>query len=171
MKEQRNRYTLNSYHRGMQAEDCEGTPLRILTIDSGIEHYPMIAIDGTQTMSVTCEGGLCYDETLSDHLYIYERLMTLEQMVVKWANDKGIMDNSTLECQIVKLSDEVDELSDEIAVDDQDAARMELGDVLVVSTILADMLGTTTETCLQLAYDKIIKRTGKMINGVFVKDE
>jgi hypothetical protein len=32
------------------------------------------------------------------------------------------------------------------------------------------MQGLTIEECLQSAYDVISKRTGKMINGQFIKD-
>jgi len=35
---------------------------------------------------------------------------------------------------------------------------------------LCFFIGTTQEECLQMAYEKISKRTGKMENGVFVKD-
>lgn len=31
--------------------------------------------------------------------------------------------------------------------------------------------GTTLEACLNIAYNEIKNRTGKMINGKFVKDE
>jgi hypothetical protein len=33
------------------------------------------------------------------------------------------------------------------------------------------MGGTTIEECIDEAYDVISKRTGKMVNGTFVKDE
>ncbi len=37
--------------------------------------------------------------------------------------------------------------------------------------ILADLYNTTLEECLNIAYNEIKSRTGKMINGKFVKDE
>ena len=36
---------------------------------------------------------------------------------------------------------------------------------------IAFLEGTTLETCLNIAYNEIKNRTGKMINGKFVKDE
>ena len=36
---------------------------------------------------------------------------------------------------------------------------------------LADLYNTTLEECLNIAYNEIKNRTGKMINGKFVKDE
>jgi hypothetical protein len=62
------------------------------------------------------------------------------------------------------------ELKRAIENEPHDAQVLELGDVLVVATILAEMLGTTTSAALALAYEKISKRTGRMIDGQFVKD-
>jgi len=41
----------------------------------------------------------------------------------------------------------------------------------VVLTNLAHQRGVYIESCIHTAYDVISKRTGKMINGTFVKDE
>jgi hypothetical protein len=46
-----------------------------------------------------------------------------------------------------------------------------MGDILVTLIIQAKMQGVSLETCLEGAYNIISKRTGKMINGQFVKDE
>ena len=46
-----------------------------------------------------------------------------------------------------------------------------IGDMVVVLTNLAHLRGVNIETCIATAYDVISKRTGKMINGTFVKDE
>ena len=43
--------------------------------------------------------------------------------------------------------------------------------MVVVLTNLAHLEGVKIETCIETAYDVISKRTGKMINGTFVKDE
>ena len=45
-----------------------------------------------------------------------------------------------------------------------------IGDTMVTLILLANMYGWTLEECLQVAYDVISKRTGKMVNGTFVKD-
>jgi hypothetical protein len=41
---------------------------------------------------------------------------------------------------------------------------------MVTIIIQAKMQGLTIEECLQSAYDVISKRTGKMMNGQFIKD-
>jgi NTP pyrophosphatase (non-canonical NTP hydrolase) len=46
-----------------------------------------------------------------------------------------------------------------------------LGDILVTIIIQAEMQGLKLEECLESAYNVISKRTGKMINGTFVKDK
>ena len=45
-----------------------------------------------------------------------------------------------------------------------------IGDMVVVLTNLAELCGLTIEECVESAYDVISKRTGKMKNGTFVKD-
>ena len=49
--------------------------------------------------------------------------------------------------------------------------KMEFGDVLVTLVILAEQLGVKWDECLEKAYNKISKRKGKVINGIFVKEE
>jgi len=46
-----------------------------------------------------------------------------------------------------------------------------IGDMVVVLTNMAHLGGTTIEECIDTAYKVISKRTGKMVNGTFVKDE
>ena len=43
--------------------------------------------------------------------------------------------------------------------------------MVVVLTNLAHMRGLTIEECIHSAYEVINKRTGKMIDGTFVKDK
>ena len=46
-----------------------------------------------------------------------------------------------------------------------------IGDVYVVLVILSMQLGLEIKDCVQTAYDEIKNRKGKMLNGVFVKEE
>ena len=46
-----------------------------------------------------------------------------------------------------------------------------IGDMVVVLTNLAELIGTPIEECVARAYDVIANRTGKMVNGTFKKDE
>jgi len=42
--------------------------------------------------------------------------------------------------------------------------------MIVVLTSIAKFEGMFIEDCIKSAYDVIAKRTGKMVNGTFVKD-
>ena len=55
--------------------------------------------------------------------------------------------------------------------DDQHEFVDAIGDMVVVLTNMAHLGGTTIEECIDAAYKVISKRTGKMVNGTFVKDE
>tara|TARA_R110002020_G_scaffold430201_1_gene639839 strand:- start:3133 stop:3444 length:312 start_codon:yes stop_codon:yes gene_type:complete len=94
----------------------------------------------------------------------------LEVCVQEWAKEKGIFKKGTPLKQALKTLEEVTELL--IAIADNDEAEIEdaIGDILVTLIILAEMQQVTLEECLNGAYDIISKRTGKMVNGQFVKD-
>ena len=59
----------------------------------------------------------------------------------------------------------------EIHEGDVDRVRDEMGDVLVTLAIQANLWGLSLTECLEEAYNKINVRTGRMVDGVFVKDE
>jgi NTP pyrophosphatase (non-canonical NTP hydrolase) len=96
----------------------------------------------------------------------------LELAVVEWAHDKGIFDNSDPIAQISKMEEEVEELLEELCFIDKSLIRIEgeLGDVLVTVIIQAHFHGLSLADCLQQAHDKISKRKGKLVDGVFVKE-
>ncbi len=89
----------------------------------------------------------------------------------EWAKDKGILDKATPETQFLKLAEEVGELANALAKKDQIELIDAIGDCIVVLTILAEMKGVPVEECIESAWGVISSRTGKMVNGVFVKDK
>ena len=95
----------------------------------------------------------------------------LQALVIAWATQKGILDKGTPLAQCGKTFEEVEEL--ETAILDGDKAEIidALGDILVTIIIQAEMHGLNLIECLESAYDVISKRTGKMVDGTFVKDE
>jgi NTP pyrophosphatase (non-canonical NTP hydrolase) len=94
----------------------------------------------------------------------------LEVAIEQWAKDKGILDNATTMKQAEKTHEEVLELMSAIDEDNREEIKDAIGDIVVTLIIQAKMQGMTIEECLNAAYDVISKRTGKMINGQFVKD-
>lgn len=95
-------------------------------------------------------------------------LNALHQRIRDWATERGI-DKSDPTKQMLKLYEEVGELSAGLAKSQPDKIIDGIGDAFVVLTILAQQLGTDIPTCAKAAYDEIKDRSGKTINGVFVK--
>jgi hypothetical protein len=109
----------------------------------------------------------------------------LVEQVLKWGGEKGITGpdgRGTLLGQLSKTQEELTETRDaavEWSLTDFDegkhgAARDELkdgiGDTTVTLILAAEMAGLSFGDCLAAAYDEIKGRTGKMENGVFIKD-
>jgi len=93
------------------------------------------------------------------------------ELIRNWAENKGIFDNSTPKNQVMKLVEEMGELSK--AIQEQNKAEIEdaIGDCMVVLIILASMNGLYAENCLDTVYSVISKRKGKMVDGMFVKEK
>lgn len=91
----------------------------------------------------------------------------------QWGLDKGITGENgkgTVAGQIDKLKEEYFEVFEAYLAKDDDALRDGIGDCFVVLVLLAERAGTSIEECANLAYEVIAKRTGKMVDGMFVKD-
>ena len=63
------------------------------------------------------------------------------------------------------------ELAQALLKKDKPEIKDAIGDIIVVLTNLAHLEGFQVEDCIDSAYQEIAARTGKMINGTFVKDE
>lgn len=95
---------------------------------------------------------------------------SLEEKIVKWANDRSLYKSATHESQLSKLHEEIGEWQEEVLSGDRCAEMLELGDMYVVLVNIARMRGFSLEHCGWAAYGKIKDRTGHMENGTFVKD-
>ena len=89
----------------------------------------------------------------------------------KWGTDKGILNKGDAKTQLIKLYEETGELSQAVLKNNKEDIIDAVGDIVVVLTNFAELAGSNIEDCIQSAYDEISNRTGKMINGTFVKDE
>ena len=116
----------------------------------------------------------------------------LSDLVIKWGVEKGIFDASTPLRQLDKTQEELDETKDALEklhnldyqlslmedmgvpkeTEEEALAEVKdgIGDMLVTIILLAEMVEMDTVDCLNAAYDVIKKRTGKMVDGQFVKD-
>ena len=94
----------------------------------------------------------------------------LECAVESWAEEKGILEKATPMAQALKTLEETTELCTAINADDREEIIDAMGDIMVTLIIQAKMQNVSLEYCLKSAYNVISKRTGKMVNGQFVKD-
>lgn len=110
----------------------------------------------------------------------------LEQNVIAWGQEKGILTKATPYAQGQKTLEECNELvealtaqklglenfvnSKDKVVNTQEELKDALGDILVTIILQAKLQGFSLEDCLEGAYNIISKRTGVMKDGQFVKD-
>src|SRR5699024_8562711 len=73
--------------------------------------------------------------------------------------------------QMLKLFEEIGELAEGLAKNNPVDVEDAIGDAYVVLTILSMQLGMDIKSCVQMAYNEIKNRQGKMVNGVFVKED
>ena len=91
-------------------------------------------------------------------------------LIRRWASKRGLYDKGDAKTQALKLVEEVGETCRAILKGNHDSIEDGIGDCVVVLTNLAHLCNTDIEHCIELAYDEIKDRTGKMDNGTFKKD-
>jgi NTP pyrophosphatase (non-canonical NTP hydrolase) len=91
-------------------------------------------------------------------------------LIRKWAEDRGLYLHGDTKTQTLKLIEEAGEICRAVLKGNQDDVIDGIGDCVVVLTNLAELHGVTIEQCIDMAYDEIKNRTGKMDNGTFKKD-
>ena len=89
--------------------------------------------------------------------------------VVQWHRDRNLIDGSTDKDQVLKLMQELGELSDSVCKGKD--IKDDIGDMLVVMLNIVTRNGVTLSECLARAWDDIKDRKGKMVDGIFIKEE
>ena len=98
-------------------------------------------------------------------------MMDLEDLissVEKWHSDRNLLEGSTDKDQVLKLIQEMGELSDNVCKGND--IRDDVGDMLVVLINIAKRNNLTLQECLEVAWNDIKDRKGKMVDGIFVKE-
>ena len=67
--------------------------------------------------------------------------------------------------EVIRLESHINLFEETLEIEDA------IGDCVVVLTNLAYLCNTSIESCIEGAYSEISGRTGKMVNGTFVKDK
>ena len=96
-------------------------------------------------------------------------LVSYAEKIKEWHHDRNLIDGSTDKDQYMKLIQEAGELSDNICKGNDIAD--DIGDMMVVLINIAARNSLTLTRCLETAYNDIKDRKGRMVDGVFVKEE
>ena len=96
---------------------------------------------------------------------------SLQDAIIQWGYERSIVSPKNTPKQFMKVTEELGELAEGINKDNQGQIKDSLGDILVTLIILSKDLDVDLLDCLRGAYDVIKDRTGKTVNGVFVKEE
>lgn len=111
-----------------------------------------------------------------------EKPYLLKNLVEEWGQDKDLIHRKNAPKQFLKMIEEVFEFKSEMDLVERtehdklreiytDRMKLEMGDIIVTLIILCKQLDIDLFDCLNKAYRKISVRTGKTINGTFVKSE
>ena len=102
----------------------------------------------------------------------------LIEQIKQWHYDRNLIDGSHDLAQFGKLMEEVMELHEALVegyidsfLDRGDEIPDAIGDIMVVLINIAERNDLTLEQCLEHAYNDIKDRKGKMVDGLFVKEE
>ena len=93
----------------------------------------------------------------------------LTRLIEIWAIDRNLHTADSSK-QALKLGEEFGELCEALAKGKRDMLKDSLGDIYVVMTILAMQEKVDVRDCIDMAYQEIKDRKGKMVDGVFVKE-
>lgn len=159
---------LGNKYRVTGNEDAWGSPFHTLNIgeivecigdeDSGIPEFANAYGHSQYVYLQDVEPFRCLDQTLNE-------------LIIQWASARNILKGSTRKDQMVKLVEEIGELAAGIARGNEDKVKDSIGDALVVLTIIAEQSGTSIVKCLDLAWNEIKDRKGKMVDGIFIREE
>ena len=92
--------------------------------------------------------------------------------VIRWAEKRGIIENSDSKTQLLKAVSEMGELADAIIKRNRPAIIDGIGDVLVCLIVVGALEDIDLTKCLEAAYNEIKDRKGYLNkNGIFIKNE
>ena len=95
--------------------------------------------------------------------------MKVIQEIKQWAKDRNLHEQDP-KVQLSKLMEESGELARAILKDNQIEQIDAIGDITVVLIVLSMQLGLDYSKCVELAYNEIKDRKGKIVDGVYIKE-
>jgi NTP pyrophosphatase (non-canonical NTP hydrolase) len=108
-----------------------------------------------------------WEEIFSDDVLDFKQLSS---NILDWAKEKDLIKPENQLKQYAKTVSEVGELGDALIKENKAEVIDAIGDIQVCLIVLCAQLGFDSLDCLESAYNVIKNRTGKTINGTFIKD-
>jgi NTP pyrophosphatase (non-canonical NTP hydrolase) len=93
-----------------------------------------------------------------------------QDAIEDWALERGLIEQSTVEAQLLKLVEETAELITAIRKRDRLATQDSIGDIQTVLAVICIKLDCYLSVCASAAYHEIKDRKGRMVDGQFVKE-
>lgn len=95
----------------------------------------------------------------------------IEMGIIRWAEDRKIIPNSSPETQLLKAMSELGELADATIKKEPAKIRDGVGDVMVCLVNYCALQDIDLVRCMEEAYAEIKDRKGTLMpNGVFIKE-
>jgi NTP pyrophosphatase (non-canonical NTP hydrolase) len=96
----------------------------------------------------------------------------IEMNVIRWGEERKIVQNSNPRAQAIKTLEEVGELIQAISDNDREAMIDAYGDILVTLVMGCATADLDLVKCFAHAYEQIKHRTGTLgADGIFYKDK
>ena len=130
---------------------------RCYVYNKAFSRYYSNLVASAQGADECCETDCCQDDTAFNRIR-------------QWADERGLYEKGDTKTQYLKLMEEAGELGRALLKDNVEEQIDAIGDMVVVLTNLSELINVPIEECIESAYEVISQRTGKMINGKFVKD-
>lgn len=140
-------------------------------VEGDLSHIGDALVEGkTILFKGECIDSISFDDTAEKYSIKPEPELTTEAKVLQWHEDRNLIDGSNDLVQFVKLVEELGELAGNILR--KKPIQDDLGDMLVVLHNIAARNKTTLNECLEVAYEDIKDRSGRMTpEGNFIKEE
>jgi NTP pyrophosphatase (non-canonical NTP hydrolase) len=88
----------------------------------------------------------------------------------QWAHARNLIHGGNRNKQFIKLIEEIGEIANGLAKGREAEVVDGIGDTVVVLVILAAQSGVDIEHCIEIAWNTIKDRKGRMVDGIFIKE-
>lgn len=94
----------------------------------------------------------------------------LELLIAGWGIERNLIPGDS-RAQLLKTVEEVGEVASALAKGRREELIDGVGDVVVTLILLANIEGFSVTQALEQAYNEIKDRKGKLVDGIFIKEE